>query len=226
MRCFTTSFLCSALCLAWTLPTVAHEPLDAQVADLTRRIEADPDDAALWLRRAELQRLRQEWPRALSDYRRARSLDPGLDTVDLCAGLLWLDRTRPRRAVRALDRFVARHPDHDGALAARARARVALGRHLAAAEDFSRAIRAPGRHSPALPDYYLERARALVAAGPHHVDAAIRGLEEGVLRLGRPASLLRQLVDLELLAGRPERALAHLEQIAPQAGHDGPGGRR
>jgi tetratricopeptide (TPR) repeat protein len=226
MRLFTGGFLCSALCLAWTPPAVAHEPLDAQVADLTRRIEADPDDAALRLRRAELHRLRQEWPQALADYRMARSLDPRLDAVDLCVGMLWLDRARPRRAVRALDRFVARHPDHDGALAARARARAVLGRYLAAAEDLSRAISTPGGRSPALPDYYLERARALLAAGPHHVDAAIRGLEEGVERLGRPASLLRELVDLELRVGRVDRALAHLEQIAPQAGSDRAGGRR
>jgi predicted Zn-dependent protease len=212
------------ICLVSAPPATAHEALDRQISSLTLRIEADPEDAALWLHRGELHRLRSEWRRALADYRVARGLEPSLDAVDLCLGELWLDRGRARRAARALDRFVARHPGNAFALAARARARAALGKHLAAADDYTSAISAAGPASP-LPDYYLERARAQAAAGPPFLDAAIRGLEEGAERLGRPVSLLLPLIDLEARAGRDRAAQAHRDEVEAQKARARSGGR-
>ena len=52
-------------------PAAAHEPIDEQIAALEQRIDADPRNAALYLRRGGLESHRGEWQAALADYDRA-----------------------------------------------------------------------------------------------------------------------------------------------------------
>ena len=47
-----------------------------------------------------------------------------------------------------------------------------------------------------IPTYYLERARALVEAGPEHFGEALRGLDEGSARLGHPVTLEPYAIEL------------------------------
>ena len=203
--------------LAVALPTLAHVALDEQVGDLSRRIQDRPDDASLYLRRGELHRIRREWDAALSDYATARRLDSRMASVDLCLGRLLLETGRPAEARAALDRFLSRRPDHAEGLAFRARSLEMLGDHLAAAADLTRAIeryRPPERPRP---EYYLDRARALMAAGPTYLDEALHGLDEGLERLGEPVTLALSAIELEVKAGRHGAALARLDRTASRA---------
>src|SRR5437773_7882419 len=188
------------LVMAIASPARAHVGLDEQIAGLTRRIAQEPGDASLYLRRGEVRRLLGEWDEAMADYRKAGDLDPRLAAVDLCRGRTWLEAGHPRRARAALDLYLAGRPDDPEALALRARALEKVRDHLAAAADLTRAI-ALGR-PPRLPDPddYLARARALAAAGPAHLDDAVRGLDEGLEALGQPVALALLAIDLE--AGR------------------------
>jgi len=189
-------------------PARAHEPVEDQIAEISARIAKAPKDASLFLRRGEMRRVRREWAKALEDYRRARDLDPDLDIADLCTGLLMLESGRTERALAFLDTYLEANPDRADALTARARARMKLGRLLPAVEDDTRAIALHRGDDLPSPDLYLERARALDAAGPGHLDEAISGLDEGLERLGRPVTLQLLATQLETKAGRFDRGSA------------------
>ena len=92
-----------------------------------------------------------------------------------------------------------------------------LGEHVAAAADYTRAIaliREPEKPRPA---YYIDRARVLVAAGDEHVDTAIRGLEQGMLRLGPIITIELCALDIEVGRKRYDAALERLEGLASRA---------
>src|SRR5437870_950367 len=77
----------------------------------------------------------RHWPAALADYERAALLDPTLAAVDFARGKTLLHAGSPGQAKSALDRFLAKHPEHAEALATRARVLVILGERLAATAD-------------------------------------------------------------------------------------------
>ena len=117
--------------------------------------------------------------RPLADYERGAKLDPRLAVVELARGKTLLVAGRYTEARAALDRFLANHPNHAEARAARARVLVKLGQNRAAVEDYTRAIDETVAVERAMPEYYLERARASAAQGEAYVSEALRGLDDG-----------------------------------------------
>lgn len=186
-----------------------HEELQLQIERISRQIEAEPARALLHFRRGELYRLHEDWAAARADLERAAALDPELAAVDLALGRIC-NRTGDARAAKAvLDRFLSRRPDHAEGLIERARARAALGERRAAVEDHTKAI---GLLDEPWADNYLERSLVLREDG--RLDEAIRGLEEGLRRIGAALPIQLALVDLEVEAGRIDAALARLDAIA------------
>jgi len=199
-------------------PVHAHQDIEEQIADVTRRIATDSDDARLYLRRGELHRIHEDWPAALADYDRARRLDTELDIVDFCVGRVQLEAGEPRSALRSLDRFLARKPRHPEALLLRGRAHARLGQWRAAATDYDRAISRSVEHGyrPA-PETFIERAKVLKSAGPEHHARALGGLEEGIDLLGGPVVLELAALEMERILGRTDDALARLDRLAAGA---------
>jgi tetratricopeptide (TPR) repeat protein len=187
----------------------AHGDLHEQIAALSQRITRDPNNPDLWLRRGELHRQHREWDASLADYDRAARLAPALAVVDYLRALVWLESGAPEAALAALDRFLARQPDHGEAYLARARALRRLGRPRDAADEFGRALALVTRPTP---DHYLERARALTDAGD--LDGAVAALDDGLARLGRVVSLQLAAVDLDVRRERWDAALTRLEGTA------------
>jgi predicted Zn-dependent protease len=196
------AFACGAL----------HEDLDQQIARVTRLIEREPDRAILRFRRGELHRLHEDWAAARADFERARVLDPALAVVDLALGRVCNRSGDARGALAALGRFLANQPDHAEGLLERARARAAVGERAAAAKDFGDAL---SRMEEPWAENYLERSEVLRADG--RLDEAIRGLEEGLAKIGPALPLRLALADLEVEAGRIDAALAHVDAIAAGA---------
>jgi predicted Zn-dependent protease len=197
-------------------PALAHRDIEEQIAVIDKLIEARPDHADLYLRRGELNRIHRDWRAAEADYLMARKLDPEMAAVDFCLGRMNLEAGKPGEARAFLDRYLAERPKDPTGRATRARALVELGQPLAAAEDYTRALALQPENSPK-PEYYLERARALVAAGPKHLDRAIAGLDEGLEKLGDPVTLQLYATDLEIEAERYDAALRRVDRIAAQS---------
>jgi predicted Zn-dependent protease len=210
-----------ALCLAFVLgagrPASGHADIEQQIDALTRRIEQEPGQATLFLRRAELHRIHRNWSAARSDYREARRLDPGLDAVDLCLGRMDLDRDRPRRAKAALDRYLLRRPADAEGLTLRGQALALLGETQAAVDDYRRALAVPGPRPPD-PDTYLDLARLVAGKGDDHRDAALRVLDSGIATLGPVVSLQMAAMRIEISLRRYDQALQRLDTITSQAG--------
>lgn len=190
-----------------------HERIDA----LTLQIQAHPNaasNAPLFLARGDLHRIHGSWAEAAADFDKALQLDPKLVMVELFRARLWLDTDKPKAAIEAVNRYAASQPLNSETLALRARARVKAGEPLAAVEDFTRAIRLA---VPPTPELYLERAEALLATGPERRGEALRGLEEGIARLGPLVTLELRAVDVELALKRFEGALARIDLMASKA---------
>ena len=205
---------CLAASLIWPLPASAHEGLHEQIAEVTARIKQQPKNAELYLKRGELHRLHRDWSRALEDYRRAETLDPRLDAVQFGRGRMFFEAGKPGQARAWLDRYLSRHTDQVEALVTRARVLVKLGERRAAAKDYSAAIAQSPR---AKPEYYIERAQALLPEGSAGRADALGGIDEGIQKLGPIVTLELFAIDLELAARRYDAALARLERVASQS---------
>jgi tetratricopeptide (TPR) repeat protein len=196
-------------CLA--APPLAHDGPHEQIAAVTREIEARPQDARLYLRRAELQRLHGQFELALTDAAAAEERAPTLVQVDLVRGRSLAALGRVEAAERALDRLLERAPASADGLRARGEVREKRGTFAAAERDYARAIDVSERPSP---EDYLARARVVVALGENA--RALVGLDEGLARLGPVVSLELRAIDLEVELGRHDAALARIARSARQ----------
>ena len=209
-------FIVIALVAAAFLPLrlLAHGDLHEQILAVTEQIAKDPKNSELYLKRGELHRMHQEWDRAQADYDHAVALNPSLAVIDFTRGRMFLEANWPNSAKVCLDRFLLKHTNHVEGFIARARTLVKLEKPLDAARDFTTAIRyAPtGR-----PELYIERAQALTGAGDKHYAEALRGLDEGIERLGPLVTIQLHAIDLELKRKQFDAALARLEKISAQS---------
>jgi len=208
--CAVLAFTSALFLLAPSL--AAHDGLAEQIAALSVQIAASPANPELFVKRGELYRATRQYPQALADLDRAARLDPAFAAADLVRTYVCLDIGEYRSAADAATRFLTRQPGHAGALVARARALVKLGRVQDAAVDFTRALEAQPQ-----PDVYIERARAAATAGPAAIEAALRGLDDGIRRLGPIVTLELEAMDIELRLAHYDAALARLDRVSAQA---------
>ncbi|MBI3734961.1 tetratricopeptide repeat protein [Candidatus Sumerlaeota bacterium] len=201
------------LCCAWAQSSAAHEPLNGQIFLLTKKIEADPRNAELILRRADLYHLEGKWDEALGDLDRAGKLNPKLAAVELLRGRTLLAKGIARGAKGALDRFLSAQPDHAAGLMNRARAHAKLDENSDALADYSRALAI----SPnPLPDDFIERARFTEGLGGGRIEDALAGLDEGIGKLGPIPALELHAIELEVKLKHYDQALGRLEKISSQ----------
>jgi tetratricopeptide (TPR) repeat protein len=199
----------------------AHLGVDEQIVVLDKLIEARPTDASLYLRRGELHRIHQDWTLAEKDYLHSLKLDPELLAARYCLGRMKLEAGEPQQAREHLDSYVKARPNDPAARTIRGRILVELGQPLAAANDFTVAL-ANAREGTSRPEIYLERARALITAGPDNLDKALAGLDEGLEALGEPVTLQLYALELEMGARRFDAALRRIDRLAAQSSRKEP----
>lgn len=199
---------------AFILPVsaLAHGPLHDRLADLTAQLERDPANASLYVERGELHRHHRDWKAAEDDYTRAQHLNPQLAGIDFFRGRMLFESEQRQAALAALNRYLSDQPGQPDALIIRGRVLLQLDEPLAAARDFDDAI---SQLREPQPEHYLERARALAAANA--VQEALRGLDEGVTRLGLITTLQLYAIELDLKAGHYDAALARLDTVAARS---------
>lgn len=193
------------------LPAAGHGDLHEQIDDVTRQIAREPTAALHW-RRGELHREHEEYAEALADYQKAAELDPTLAEVELGRGKALLSVGRPGDARAALDRFLAAKPGHAAGLEFRGRALAALGKTREAIADFDQAL---ARAEEPVPETFIERSALHRAAGDSA--AALKGLDEGIVRLGPILTLQTAAIEIELAEKRHDAALARVALLADAA---------
>jgi tetratricopeptide (TPR) repeat protein len=192
------------------LPAVAtaHGGLSEQIDAVTKEIAAHPGDATLYVKRGELHRFDGQIAAALADYIDASRIDPSLPEADLGRGRALLDANRAARAREPLVRFLKARPDHAEGRLALARCLAKLGRQTESAAEYTRAI---GSFSPPGTDLYVERARVLATGG--RPAEAIRGLDEGIERLGPLVALHKVAIELDVKRRNWSGALDRIDRI-------------
>lgn len=198
---------------AVSTPALAHGALHDQIANMDRQIAADPQSAALYLRRAELHRIHREWDAADQDYAKVLALEQKHPEVSWLRARAWLEAGKAVMALPELDRYLGQFPDHASARLTRARALAAVGRNAQAAADYAVAL----ERLPQLePDYFLEQRNVQQSAGLSS-ETQLAGIEKGLRRLGSVPSLEDAALDVELRAKQWDAALARLDRQASAA---------
>ncbi|HVE59589.1 MAG TPA: tetratricopeptide repeat protein [Pyrinomonadaceae bacterium] len=186
----------------------AHDGLHEQILAVTEAIKKDPQNAALYLKRAELYRLHAEWKLSENDFDRAEKLDGNLASINLGRGKLGLDTKQFSKAKRALEKFLRREPESFEGILTMARVCAKLGQTGAAVRYFTKAIALAPEDSA---EIYLERAETSVSA--NRIDEALRGLDEGIEKLGNLVTLQTAAIDLEVRRRNYDAALARLDKL-------------
>lgn len=197
---------------------LAHGDLHEQIARLSKRIARSPERAGLYQRRGDLYRRHRDWRAARADLATARRLAPGLKGLDFSAALVEFDTKRHATALALLDRQLATDPHHLQARLCRARTLVALRRVADALRDYDGVLRDSKEPRPG---HYLERARTQLGAGTDAA-AVLRGLDEGIERLGPLVSLQAFAVELELKRRDRRAALRRIDRTLATLPFGGP----
>src|SRR3989442_4174267 len=79
-----------AVCGGMPLSLLAHGDLHKRIEALGESIQSHPNNAELFLKRGELQRLHGQPELAIPDFKRALELNPTLDLAELGLGRSWL----------------------------------------------------------------------------------------------------------------------------------------
>lgn len=208
-RGFIICWLISILATAFSLSVFAHGDVHERITAVTTQILSNAANPELWLLRADLRRQHGEFRDALADLEIASRLKPGWSLVMLQRARIFFDTAKFSDCERAATDCLRLDAVNVDAQILRARSLVHLGNFSAAAADYD-AVLNPTNAATPLPDLYLERARA--KAELKHFDDAIRGLDDGIKRLGQTPSLALPAIEYERQRGAFEAALERLDR--------------
>lgn len=187
----------------------AHGDVHGRINELTELIKNSKTNAAvLYFQRAELYRIDGDYTNAMADLNAVARLDRTLKRVDFMRGQVQLDANQPQAAIGPLDRYLADKPPDSEAYTVRARVLAKLTRHSEAIEDYTRAI---ALAQTANPELFIERAASWRALGKP--EEAVRGLDEGIRKLGPIVTLQLPAVDAEIALKRIDAALARIDTV-------------
>jgi tetratricopeptide (TPR) repeat protein len=190
---------------------LAHGELSAQINQLTQQIKLDEKNANLYLQRGELYRLNGNAKAALEDYDRTQKLSPELSEVDLARARLFFDAAMPEMAKFSLKRFLQIQPHHTEALILLAKTHRIEKDFKAALAQYDQAISTASKLKP---DYFMARAEILMKLKCG--DEALRGIDEGMEKLGNLISLQEKAIGYETQLKRWDAALNRIDKVIEQ----------
>ncbi len=210
-RSCLTALLLAVVFFQTTLPRAwAHGDLHERILALTRQIQAHSTNAELWLQRADLSRQHGDHLGATVDTAEALRLRPDWPAAILQQARIQFDAGQSAAAIEAATACLRLDATNSDALVIRARSRAQLGQLAGVVTDYN-SVLVPTDGPRPLPDLYLERARAQAALG--RPGDAVRGLDEGLVRLGETPSLALPALEYERTLGDFTAALVRLERL-------------
>jgi len=183
---------------------VAHPGLHHDIAGASAAIDKEPMKADLYVERAFLERLDEEYDAALADLDHARALDPANLRVAAERGMTLSAVGRDTDAEAELSRFI-RQGGTAPTFAERAKVRQRLGKNREAVSDYASAI-------ALRPDieFYIERGTLQESLGD--LAAAAAGYRDGRAKLGEAVTLDLALIRVETSRKRFASALELIDE--------------
>ena len=118
----------------------------AELAEMSRRLAAKPDDSEALIHRGWLFSLQKKWPEAIADLERGSRLRPDDTDAMFLLARAYANTTNPSAARATLEKYLARSSDDIDARAMKGQVSLQLGRLQEAVDDFSKVLDAdPGR---------------------------------------------------------------------------------
>ncbi len=194
--------------LSIAVNVLGHGDVHDRIVALTTQIAQTPSNAALYFQRAELYRVDGDFTNALIDLNQAAKADPSLRRVDFCRGRVLFEAGRPQEAVAPLNKYLASQTEDSEAFTTRARVLRKIGNYKSATEDYTRAIQQTRTASPEL---FIERADSFRGLGKF--EEALRGLDEGIRKMGPLVTLELPAIDYEVALKRYDAALARIDTV-------------
>jgi tetratricopeptide (TPR) repeat protein len=190
--------------IAWVLlasvVSEAHPGLQHDIASASEAIDKNPTRAELYVERAFLERLDEQFDAALIDLDSARRLDPASPAVSAERGMTLSAMGQYPEAQAELTRFLSEGKGTAPAFAERAKVREHLGRNREAVADYTSAIALQ-------PDveYYMARGALQELLGD--LAGAAAGYREGSARVGDAVNFDLALIRVETTRKRYDAAL-------------------
>jgi tetratricopeptide (TPR) repeat protein len=190
--------------------TLAHGDIDEQIISVSKRLEANPTDPELYIKRGDLYRLHQDWQASLADFKQGQKLSPENREIHFYMGRLFWDSGEPENAKSNLDNYLSHYPDSIGGLTLRSRVLAKMNKVSLAVKDISKAI---DLQSPPLPDLFIERKNLVIAQGPEHFEEALQGIEEGIATMGSLVIFIQTAMEIEIGLHRYDAALIRFNDL-------------
>jgi tetratricopeptide (TPR) repeat protein len=199
----TNSRFCGVLVALAATAAGAHPGLHHDIASATAAIDKEPTKADLYVERAFLERLDEEFDAALIDLEKAQRLDPANLRVAAERGMTFAALGQDADAEAELSRFVL-HGGTAPTFAERAKVRERLGLKREAVGDYTAAI-------ALRPDIELYIARGALQESIGDLKGAAAGYMEGRAKLGDAVTLDLPLIRVETSLRRYAEAVAVID---------------
>ena len=210
----TTLIPCCLLFLLSPQLVAAHGTIEQRISAVSGKLAIDPKNIELHLLRGELYASHEQWSAAEADFKAVADLDAANPDLHLYLGRMFLASNRPIKAEHEMKRYIEYRADDSRARITLAQILVRLDRPVEAADEYTLGINSHPRPSP---DWYIQRAQALSGKNEEHLEEALRGLDQGMERIGPLATMQLYAVSLELRRNDYDAALARLDRVAEQS---------
>lgn len=190
---------------------LAHGPVHELIIEVSKKIEADPQNARLYLERGEYYRLDQNFDASYADLLFAERLDSSLHIeVSFHLAQLFSEYRFPQSGLMHIDVFLAVHPQHVKGLITRAGIYKQLGQDSLSVVDFSAALLYAKEPRP---HHFLEIAQATLRTDSTDFVGARYWLEKGEAILGFNIVLRSYSIELDRQAEDWTAALIKVDDI-------------
>lgn len=200
------------LLLGMLTNAAAHGTYHDLVAMVSAKIEKEPDNAELYVKRSRLHLEHEDWKAVLIDLERADRLAPGMLESDLVRGEALALAGHWEAALAVLNDLLKAHADQPQGLLQRARVLKQLKQDEPCLNDYRLALEKTPHPEP---DLFNEAAEALMACG--HGEEAVQVLQRGLKAFGAVPSLVLKAMEIETAAGHYDAALSRIDAMQKTA---------
>ena len=205
-----TLILTGFLCLSLNAFIFAHGDIHEQIERTSQRIEKDPNNTELYLKRGQLYIHHNEFEKAKDDYLKARELDADLIIVDLLLAIVYSKDDQAEIALDYANIFLTNQPDNPDGLIARAGIFQQLENKIAAKADLEKAL--DNINTPA-PKHYLAITEVILQADNPNYEEALSWLEKGQTQFGFDIVLKEKEIEILVENEQYETALHIIDDI-------------
>ena len=198
------------ICLLLPHFLFGHGDLDIQIELISKRIQEEPRNAKLHLKRGQLYVQHKEFNKGEQDYNIARKLDKNLLITDLLMAQLFSESNKAKVAMTYINIYLKNHPLHPTGLISRAKIYQQLGQSDLCQKDLESAI---AEIKDPTPTHYISIAEAVLRNDTSNVEEALSWLKKGGKKFSFDIVLKSKELDLYILNKQYENALAVIDQI-------------